>query len=618
LNSKLPESGHYSIAGFVYQLIGSAVEGFQVLAHSESDTEIEEALYLERVGQDLFGKPVGSDKSPRLIQFKYSSKKESKLLPSDLRTVLEAFLRSVRSAEKETDDFTYELVTNRNLHKDVEVWFEEKEHGSEVEIRNWLDKYPPDPKKDQPELFEIFKRLNYHHRTAAYHQAELLVAAKNLGILDIEMQGGVNRLVGFLGRRSSEPTERQILPAEIRHQLAGHPNACELFSHESVALRRKKLVEFRDGESPPPIIFRNQVEKVADAILSYPIVALYGNGGCGKSVAMCDAALNAAKQADEPPGFCLVGRANGLTAQFAMTQINGWRRCSPHPDGIEFSNSFKRLSGAFENRPVLVVCIDGIDETEREKLPPDVLGFVRELIRLAVESRMEIGSPVLSVVLTSRLLSELRKIPRNEEGIAPEHCVTRIKFSDFDDEELQQAAVKFESVADDIANRIIQALDKAESLTIATESKNRRAVSTSSIEIIRHPVLWRAFSKLTNQQQHECLDGSDNGLNQLGSEYVSWFQRKAADRIPNLQREDCVEALVASAVSFDQAAQVGNLNEHWTKPIVAAAGISGARARRYFREAISAGMIDVEEDKTTWRWRHSWFCRFLVSNQGGI
>ena len=69
------ESGHYAIAGFLYQFIGSGVAAFEIYQGPPSDGEPTEVLLVERFGQDAAILPVdGSDKKPRLIQYKYSSK----------------------------------------------------------------------------------------------------------------------------------------------------------------------------------------------------------------------------------------------------------------------------------------------------------------------------------------------------------------------------------------------------------------------------------------------------------------------------------------------------------------------------------------------------------------
>ena len=86
----LKESGHYAIAGFPYQFIGSGVVAFQIYEGLQGD-EPTEVLLVERFGQDAVVLPVdGSDKKPKLIQYKYSSKGET-IAPSELREILQAF-----------------------------------------------------------------------------------------------------------------------------------------------------------------------------------------------------------------------------------------------------------------------------------------------------------------------------------------------------------------------------------------------------------------------------------------------------------------------------------------------------------------------------------------------
>ena len=86
----LKESGHYAIAGFLYQFIGSGVVAFQIYEGLQGD-EPTEVLLVERFGQDAVVFPVdGSDKKPKFIQYKYSSKGET-IAPSELREILQAF-----------------------------------------------------------------------------------------------------------------------------------------------------------------------------------------------------------------------------------------------------------------------------------------------------------------------------------------------------------------------------------------------------------------------------------------------------------------------------------------------------------------------------------------------
>lgn len=84
----LIERGHYAIAGFLYQLLGSGVAAFEILKGLKDGQTPTELLVVERFGQDAVALPVGDDgKKPRLIQYKFAMLNKP-LAPSDLRIVL--------------------------------------------------------------------------------------------------------------------------------------------------------------------------------------------------------------------------------------------------------------------------------------------------------------------------------------------------------------------------------------------------------------------------------------------------------------------------------------------------------------------------------------------------
>ena len=97
------ESGRLSIAGFLYQIVGSGAESCQVTLHVENDDDAGEILEMEQLGQDLAALPIGGGIA-RLIQFKYSSK-YAEVKPSELRKILQTFLVCVEEAEKQVKEF---------------------------------------------------------------------------------------------------------------------------------------------------------------------------------------------------------------------------------------------------------------------------------------------------------------------------------------------------------------------------------------------------------------------------------------------------------------------------------------------------------------------------------
>jgi len=234
---------------------------------------------------------------------------------------------------------------------------------------------------------------------------------------------------------------------------------------------------------------------------------------------------------------------------------------------------------------------------------------------LAVESRAQYGTPLVSVILTCRRGREVENIPRNLNWIAPENDVNYIRIEDYDDNEMIAAIRTFNDLDKEVAQRLAATLD-APDLSTAVSRGTSVNVSSEVTKLIRHPVLWYVFSQLTGEQQRQCLAGDQQALHHLGSDYLTWFRKKAACRITNLQRGECAEALWESAKTFDDANEIGFMDTNWLQPVAGSIG-NRMRAKLLYDEAISAGLIlDIDRREKTWRWRHPWFCNFLVQNEG--
>jgi len=131
--------------------------------------------------------------------------------------------------------------------------------------------------------------------------------------------------------------------------------------------------------------------------------------------------------------------------------------------------------------------------------------------------------------------------------------------------------------------------------------------------LIRHPILWGAFTELRPANQHQFLDGSTDGFTQLAERYLRWFRRKVAKRIPQLEQNAYLEALKIAAKAFaGTSGETGTYREHWRDPCVDQGGCSRLNAQCLFQEAVTAGIIRiVEEPDRAWRWEHPWLLNYL-------
>lgn len=615
------ESGRYSLAGFLYQIVGSGVEGFRIAKH-ENDSEGNEILELEQLGQDLVGRSADNSGGIRLIQFKYSST-NAIVNPSELRTILQAFFECAREANKNVEDCTYELRTNRELHSGIVDWFCARKNNHRDKLRDAIRATSQSGVVDDlDEICEIFERFNYLRLTDADLKRELEDAAAKLGMLKKEIPGGVNRLIGFLATRSAEPGERRVLLTELQSEFAGHIDPFELLSEPSISLRCKDIDSFQQEEASKSasvtralIVKRTKTEDIVLALLQYPVVVVHGDGGCGKSIAVADALMSCLQDQHQPPGFSLISRAQATNPSIVISKIAAWRNCRNHSDGADFSEAFTRLKSSYGNSPVFVICFDAIDEKQGAALAEETLTFIRELIRLAVESRAPNGTPLVSVILTCRRKDEVGNIPRNLNPIAPEEDVKDIHIEDYDDEELIAAIRDSKELQPEVAQQI-EAMLGSTDLSTASSRRTNVDVSSEVIELIRHPVLWYVFSQLNSEQQRQCLAGDQQALHHLGSDYLKWFQKKAACRITNLQLGECCEALSEAAKTFDVASAIGFRDANWLQPVTVSIG-NRLQAKLLYDEAITAGLIlEIDQRDKSWRWRHPWLCSFLEQNEG--
>lgn len=546
-----------------------------------------------------------------MIQYKYSSKGEP-IVPSELREILQALLSSIREQRLRVDQVEYKFVTNRLDSPGTEQWGAAKSKPGNV-LENLIRKSCKSPVDGISELAAIFRRLERAPRTPAELRGEVIEASRQFGMLDDEVDAGVDRVVGLLLRKASEPGRRIVRREEIHKALTGCDKPYRLLSAQSVEVRLDEVARCkRDETGGRTTIPRVVSTEIARAVLEHPVTVVVGDGGSGKSVAACDAITIGLQEPSAPPGFGLFVPACRASPEAVMREIARWRNLGYHSDGQEVKRSISRLRAAFPGNPLLVICMDAVDEKAgNARLPEDAQYFIRALICNAIEEHELLGIPSTSIVLTCRRQDELDNLVRGGFGFAaPFH---RIAVDDFDDDEIKELARMLDS---SVKDRIIGHLQMRGAGAGRMPSGAADPVSTAVLETIRHPVLWQFFSALVVPIQHDCLDGDVRGFEQLAASYRDWFRRKAEVRISGLQKHECTMSLKAAAQRFQgDPARVGEKERDWLSPCVAA-GCSKLGAIRIFEEAMTAGiLLEVEKHGRRWRWRHTRFCDYLIRSE---
>jgi len=601
MSSPVNESGYFALAGFLYQFLACGVEAFEICGNLQKHSDAPDGLLiLEWFGEDACVLPPDGGK-PKLVQCKFTAG-ESTMTPAKVREILIAFRRSIRAQGLSPSEANYELVTNLSFSGDLEAWTTPENQAS---LEDLIRESSTSLVANVRELATIHRRLKYTPKANSQLRAAIDAQCSQFGVLEHETDSCVRQLVGFLFEKAANKIDRVVRRDDLDNALVGLKKPLRLLCRDSVELQCKNVEQFKAAETSGQRTVSRQVSvDISKAFLQYPLIVVHGDGGCGKSVAVSDAVLAGLMDSKSPPGFGVVIRAVDAVPERLLKTVERWRGNESQTADANFQTFFSRLRRACPENPLIVICIDAIDEKSGSaRLPNSVQDFLRDLMTEAVSRFERMGVPEICIVLGCRRLAETTKLSR---GFPLGHEFHEIKVNEFDDPELETLALQ---LADSIKNRIIGHLRIRQEAPIRSSGRAIQPVEPSTFEALRHPVIWRVFSGLNETDMHQCLDGNSDSL---AAGYLKWFADKADIRVPNLG-DECHQALRKIARHFPPlTSHIGDKRSDWIAPCVEIFGHDELHAKRLFEEAMSAGMLtDVEAGGHKWRWKHTWLCDYL-------
>lgn len=352
---------------------------------------------------------------------------------------------------------------------------------------------------------------------------------------------------------------------------------------------------------------------IAEAAAQHPFVVVVGEGGCGKTVTVCDAAIDNLSTVGVPPGFAMVVKAHKLNRCSIQDTVRRWVNQLENPDMFAMDQTLARLEKAIPLFPVLTLYIDGVDERHGwQDLSTEARDFLCELIYSAQDS-VRNGMPRFSVVVTCRHERELQGIGGGGFPLAAmpvSYSVSEFKLGD-----LAELAKKLGGCPR-VGRRINDHISTRQGISYAAPSIEA-PVDPERIEIIRHPVFWRCFEGLSDLQKHCFLDGIPDSLEEIATSYINWFFRKVSARVGDLQLNAAQTAMRYAATRFvsNDPFREADLREDWLGPCESAQCPSTHRMP-IFQEAVSAGLIESEGSKEKWRWKRPWLCEYFAKEEG--
>ncbi len=610
------ESGRFSLAGFIFQLLGNGVEAMQLGGDLDAD-DPRDVLLLERFGQDsATSDHTGNLKS--LNQYKFTST-SGKLSRAELRIILEKFLASANNAGARIDDLDFSLITDQEW-KDAaaRLWSTKEDTKTPYDqrkqqiIAQLIESKQDGNLPDAALLADILMRTKLVKTDDVKLTRKLREEAAKFGVRPTEAESRVDEVLGLLLRQSAQAGRRSVNANDFYHALTRIPHPYRLLSEESSKVRFEETEVFRqmetDGRDTLP---RSVVQDVARAMREYPLVVLVGDGGSGKSVVIFDVANLINSDATTTPGFAYVEKARNIKEPRLINSISRWRNQNELSDGPDVKRSLERLSVAFTERPTVAICADGIDETRGLKqLPPEAVGLLQQL---AVESLFQhkTGSWSNTILLSCRGVQDWKRLITHRDFVEGETC--RIfNLGKFGHQEMDQLL----NTLDDpgcrqlIRNRIARDAD----LSLGNVSDSDELIDEMRFDLLRRPVLWGIFKEMSTAEKLQFLKSDDGSLPNLAERYFDRFAAKANVRIPvGLAKYDVSGTLARAAKAYGtDPSKPRDFQQHWRKPATDY-GCTPQVAMVLYDEAETAGIIRRRANDRTWSWEHPWFFEYLLT-----
>jgi hypothetical protein len=638
-----PESsgGVNAVAGFLFQMIGSAAFAVEVLDRKPiaagGDCEI--YFSLEPYDQDAGCKKVDSNGKIQmhLVQFKYSGKpRETGLATGDLVEIAEAFRVSKVRVQSDHQDLAmkYGLWTNRPLTTDgAKTYADAKNDVSNPKLDDEVSPTPKPGKANKAkvknqrtkaknkEYREILKILEIREINEKNALESLQKYARRYGVTDTEFPQAVNDIVIYFfklaGTGASTVVSRQV----FNEKLVGFKQPQALSLSELTLSMRDDIATFRANAKLPFEIYpRAIVRSIEEAAEDNALIVICGEGGCGKSAAVYSA-LD--KVVGQPPhsarSYVAADFAVQVPSHWFSQSIARWRGAPPGCCGLDQPElALDRLELAAETRPrpLALLCIDGWDELNLTSPTSSELLSLMQFV--AHEWRKSAGeSPRIVLIATCRTPDDVLRIwPHHTGELGEDRGIKKIYAGDFDDTELEDLAR--ENLTPEIAERLAYrsgtgAFPQTAGI-IGRGASQTRPVRPEIREAIRHPLFWRFFVEKAPALQHRILDGDEMALWDVCRTYVGWFCEKAKHKAFGTD-QPALKAML-KRIAWQPLPADGLLlqEEHWTKPACGAGLFRYLTADELFREARSFGMIRIDSPvraPAIWRWRYSFIREFL-------
>lgn len=599
------DGGISALGGYLYQIIGTLGIAARLsnqsrdINHGEIDSfltlvNIEKAGIAIEEYEDAAIRSLGikPDDKTAFVQFKYSRlTPPSTIGQKELTKIISTFDDNVKRAKNDDVNVTAcILITNRRFTAEREDQWQLVREQKEYRLEKILELSPD------------------------YFYSELRSFAHQYGVLDNEIDIGINQLVGRIIRETVEnPISTDVFKQVLLECLTGYCDTRSItlnnLSNEFQNALQELEDQLRVDQWQDHPLYRNDTfEELMAAVNQRALVGLYGPGGCGKSFL-----LWLLMKSGNGKKLYRAYSAHDATVDLLVKMVNHeWRKIplpKCPPDYPEHAIARVTIANSMVEKPVIWLGLDGLDENislvEREQ-------NIKEIVKWFWRKDIDGWIPDVAVVVTCRKrqkLLDMLDILHDSRRPSP----IMIEIGQFDEIELVDA---FKS---HFPERVIRkTFGSSPRFSIMFESGK----STDSIdeeyeinvnvqikESLYHPIVWRALLNLAPQTCEAVLDGNEKALTHLAQELLRWFDNKLNRRNPNFRLENDQLFIVLA----DIAKKSNWINMHdntlWLDTVKNAVGSS--QANDLLIEAELSGIITTTTSYR-WRWKHKFVYDYLA------
>jgi hypothetical protein len=635
------EGARNALLGYLYQLLCTA----SVRVRNVEDGDSAWALLLARLGEGVIrSEEFGQDVTIRslelptegivAIQLKHSAETGKVINQSELIDILFTLDRSKKEAEGKGETINeFVLISNCHLHSDAERLITDAQSSVKppkaLLLRvntnagrpiagnvNKLRLYDGNPKRAAQSIHTLLKAFKYRRSTIEDHVHRLRAFAAQYGVLEREWQTRLDTLIGAFVRETANEKTISVTQEWLKTQLVGDPNACSLqfgsqfrpspHISEACIKRLKESLSQKHWPYEAYYLVRDAQRAIRDELASNPIVFVYGDGGCGKSLAVAEYLLSVSDRQ-----FVWSESASTASEAEIAAGINGIRLPGNPVTGLDYSLSEIRARLNVANpgaRPIWTIDLDGIDEA------PDRLNDLYHLIRKCWANGNREHSPA-SLVITCRSPAiggsqDRTDLVNKWLNIIDPALVCGVGFVSlgfFLPDELVRAA---RLVGGHPETRIVRTLTSRFTDGQVERFTDIEPISPEMIQSLQHPVVWGTYASFSDVDvRNRILDQEPEYIADFCNRILRRFFTRCRRRrawSDNLMIENALASVAKSLIGPPPYTK-----KDWE---LGCGGYLGDAERSFlYHECLTYGLIQREAG-AGWRWRHQFIVHHMVNS----